>query len=100
LIPPQLVKKPIECLWRQKIELINSVDPLFFQPFIEAVEMSLSVFDLLQVLWLRVVDLGVVFDFYYVNSVPLLDEEIGAEIAALWMLAFFPGVFNCVKSLG
>src|SRR4030095_4865034 len=32
------------------------------------------------------------------NAVTLLDEEVGAEFAALWMFAFLPGILDGVEA--
>lgn len=46
----------------------------------------------------RLFDLAVVLDLHYEDPVMLLDEEVRAELAALGMLAFLPGIFDGVET--
>jgi hypothetical protein len=53
---------------------------------------------LLDVLRRRIADLFVSLNLDDENVVPLLDEEVGAEFAALWMCAFLSGILDGVEA--
>src|SRR2546430_17542583 len=52
----------------------------------------------LHVLRRRITDLFVSLNLDDENVVTLLDEEVGAEFAALWMFAFLPGILDGVEA--
>src|SRR4030095_13527576 len=48
----------------------------------------------------RITDLFISLNLDNENAVALLDEEVGAEFAALWVFAFLPGIFDSVEAHG
>jgi hypothetical protein len=52
----------------------------------------------LYVLRRRIANLFVSLNLDDENAVTLLDEEVGAEFAALWMFAFLLGILNGVEA--
>ncbi len=96
---PHLDEILIEIFGGKKVELVADRRAFPLKPLVNSLEMLRGVFELFLVLDGRVADLAVVFHLDDEDSIADLNEKIGTELAALWVFALFPGVFDRVEIL-